>query len=186
KLGRGNSFCTNCGMAIDSSSSGKKNPDTSTSYLIAKGEALYQKRRNTFLILSCIALLNAFLIPPIDATGGLFDFDYTLIDVFKLISEGYYDNYLVIFSMIIFVASVFMFLFSFAESIAPFEVTAVFAILGLVVMTIKVAAELNDTILYDFGDVFSFISLGTYIALAVFIAAIVFSVKYEKLENAGG
>lgn len=88
------------------------------------------------LIISILALLNVVFVPIFDVWGGLFpgDPDDNFFDAIGYAFEGEFDMWVVIFTLTIFIPSLFMFIFSFTSKNKLFRISSIVGIIGMILL----------------------------------------------------
>ena len=128
------------------------------------------------IILSVLALANVILVPVFDVWGGLFPSnpDNNFLDVVEYVFEGEVSYWVVLFTLTIFIPSLFMLIFSFSDGSKMFKAASGAGIIFMIITLIRFVSQ------NDFGELFDFddgnISIGTWIALSLFIISF-FAVK---------
>ncbi len=121
------------------------------------------------IILSILALANVMFIPVFDVWGGLFPGhpDDNFFDVVEYVFEGEFSYWVVLFTLTIFIPSLFMLIFSFSDGGKMFKVASGTGIIFMIITLIRFISQ------NDFGELFDFddgnISIGTWIAFSLFI-----------------
>ena len=142
-------------------------------------------RKKIFLVLSVISLLNIMLIPTFDVWGGIFpgkidyDFFYAIEAFFT--DRDSWSEWVVIFSMSIFIPSILMLLISLFDSKAGFTITS---LLGLTSELYVLALYISQNEMYEVlpSDDCS-IAIGTWTALLIFIISLFVGIKSRKKSS---
>lgn len=140
------------------------------------------------IIISILALLNVIFIPIFDVWGGLFpeDPDTNFFETIECALNGELEYWFVIFTLIYFIPSVFMFFSSFTKSNVAFKlfaslgfIAAVLALLNCIVQQ----ADLYGSLEYVFEPEGTSISIGTWIGLLLYFLAIVAVPKVKEKSS---
>lgn len=138
------------------------------------------KRSVAQIAISLLALLNVIFVPIFDVWGGLFPTnpEYGFFDVMEYAFKGVFDTWVIWFTLLLFIPSVFMLVFS----VLGFKKVAwISSLIGIVMMCmalIKFVFDYEISYLFDYDD--GNICIGLWIGLGLFIAMLFTSVKTES------
>ncbi|MDO4731246.1 MAG: zinc ribbon domain-containing protein [Clostridia bacterium] len=135
------------------------------------------------IIFSILALLNVMFVPIFDVWGGLIpsDVDTTFFEVIEAVfeDEDCWRHWVVIFTMSIFIPSLFMFIAALCGSRGFFITSNVIGIIIWFKQIIDYGME-DD----GFSDMFDFddcsISIGTWIAIGIFVVSFLVALSSKK------
>ncbi len=144
-------------------------------------------KQPALIVLSVVALLNVMFVPIFDVWGGLFpsDVDDNFFEVVEMLFKNanyYWDLWVVQITVSILLPSIFMLIFSLVGARKLFITANVIGILIWFKQIIDYGME-DDGFesLFDFDD--CSISIGTWIAIILFVAALITSLVSKGKTN---
>ena len=135
------------------------------------------------IVISVLALLNVLFVPIYDVWGGLFPKhpEKNFLDAIDYLFKGEFDLWLVQFTFVLFIPTVFMLIFSLLGKKRAAKISAGIGIALIVWESINFFSPGNGN---ELTDVFDFdesnISIGFWIGIALFIAMIVIKTDSQK------
>lgn len=142
-------------------------------------------RKTKYILLSVLSLLNIMFIPVFDVWGGVFpgDIDYDFfyaINAFFMDKDSWYE-WVVEFSLAIFIPSLLMLIASFFNSKTGFAITS---LLGFISELKVLGSFASQNELYEIipSDDCS-ISIGAWTALAIFIISFIVALTSNKNKS---
>lgn len=139
-------------------------------------------RKTKYIILSVLSLLNVMFVPVFDVWGGVFpgkiDYDFFYaINAFFTDKDSWYE-WVVEFSIAIFVSSVFMLIASLLNSKTGFAITSLIGLISELKILASFASQNESYEIIPSDD--CSISIGTWTALAIFIISFIVALTSNK------
>lgn len=187
----GEKFCGRCGTAVEQQPFAKQTQQGQVQYPQGQIQSQPQKmyvptdKQRPFnlaqLIVSVVALINVMFVPIFDVWGGLFPGKPE--DNFWDVISGHCDSdqWVVVFTVAIFVPTVMMLLFSVIKTQKLAKIAGAVGVVWMVIDLIRFVSQYEFDYLFDFDD--GNISIGLWIGLGLFIAMVCIPTKKRRVDT---
>lgn len=143
-------------------------------------------KQPALIVLSIVALLNVIVVPVFDVWGGLFAKNATKFTFFHVIESIFEDPdnwnlWVVQITLSILLPSIFMLIFSLVGARKLYITSTIVGIVLWFRIIVQFVSQEGASYVFDFDD--CSISIGTWIAIILFVAALITSLVSKGKTN---